>query len=97
MIGGLLLLPKKFNASYNDDVYEDKLPHYLGQNLLAKSLSPMAYKKNPGFLKFIEEHDLPFKAHPKFRLADLKARQALYQKVAELIWDPIHLDEELGS
>ncbi len=97
MIGGLLLLPKKFNASYNDDTYEDKLPHYLGQNLLAKSLCPMAYKKNPGFLKFIEEHGLPFKAHPKFRVADINARQVLYQQVAELIWDPIRLDEELGS
>ena len=27
-IGGLLLLPKSFNASYNDDTYEDKLEHY---------------------------------------------------------------------
>ena len=38
-IGDLLLLPKQFNASYNDDPYEKKLPHYFGQNLLAASLN----------------------------------------------------------
>jgi hypothetical protein len=34
-IGGLLLLPKKFNASYGDLPYREKLPHYRTQNLLA--------------------------------------------------------------
>ena len=51
-IGDLLLLPKQFNASYNDDPYEKKLPHYYGQNLLAASLNPLSYEKNPGFIAF---------------------------------------------
>jgi hypothetical protein len=39
-IGGLLLLPKSFNASYGDLPYAEKREHYFGQNLLAKSLHP---------------------------------------------------------
>lgn len=37
-IGDLVLLPKSFNASYGDLAYEEKLKHYNGQNLLARSL-----------------------------------------------------------
>ena len=35
-IGGLLLLPKSFNAAYGDMTYVEKLPHYNTQNLLAR-------------------------------------------------------------
>ena len=52
-LGGLLLLPKTFNASYGDLPYADekksekgKLFHYLKQNLLAQSLNPSAYTNN---------------------------------------------------
>ncbi|MCY3956575.1 MAG: DUF1524 domain-containing protein [Nitrospira sp.] len=43
-IGGLLLLPKSFNASYGDMPYSDKYKHYYGQNLLAQSLHEKAYE-----------------------------------------------------
>ncbi|MHA1973279.1 MAG: DUF262 domain-containing protein, partial [Candidatus Hodarchaeales archaeon] len=55
LIGGLLLLPKGTNQSFNDAPYEKKLPHYLKENLLARSLHKDCYKKNPNFLKFKEE------------------------------------------
>lgn len=96
-IGGLLLLPKSFNASYGDLPYEEKLKHYAGQNLLAKSLHKSAYDHNPGFKRFIEQSGLPFRSHPEFRKADLDARQELYQKLAEQIWNPVRLDEEAAS
>ena len=35
-IGGLVLLPRGTNQSYNDKPYSEKLPHYLKENLLAK-------------------------------------------------------------
>ena len=38
-IGGLLLLPKSFNASYGDLPYAEKRRHYLSHNLLAGSLT----------------------------------------------------------
>ncbi len=63
LIGDLLLLPKRFNASYNDDPYAKKLPHYLEQNILARSLHPQSYAKNPGFLQFVETTGLPFKPY----------------------------------
>jgi hypothetical protein len=83
----LLLLPKKFNASYGDLTYEEKLPHYLTQNLLAKSLHPQCYERNPGFLQFVQKSGLPFKPYLQFKKADLEARGALYCSLAEQIWN----------
>lgn len=90
-IGGLLLLPKSFNASYGDLDYEHKLPHYNTQNLLARSLHELAYSHNPGFLRFKEQSGLPFKPHSAFKKVDLDDRQSLYRAIAEAIWNPIRL------
>jgi hypothetical protein len=87
-IGGLLLLPKSFNASYGDLPYEEKLPHYHGQNLLARSLHPTCYQNNPGFLKFIADTGLPFRPLETFRSAEMEERCDLYLKLAEHIWNP---------
>ncbi len=96
-IGGLLLLPRSFNASYGDLPYAEKRGHYLSQNLLARSLHEQAYDHNPGFQRFIEVSGLPFRAHPEFRKADLDARQQLYQQLAEQIWNPERLAQEAYS
>jgi hypothetical protein len=96
-IGGLVLLPKSFNASYGDLPYAEKREHYAGQNLLARSLHERAYDHNPGFKRFIEASGLPFRAHAEFRKADLDARQVLYQRLAERIWNPARLAEEAAS
>lgn len=87
-IGGLLLLPKAFNASYGDLLYEDKLPHYNAQNLLARSLHPLCYDHNPGFLRFKEQRGLHFEPLAEFKKVDLEARGMLYRQIAELIWNP---------
>jgi hypothetical protein len=96
-IGGLLLLPKSFNASYGDLPYEDKLPHYYSQNLLARSLHPQCYKHNPGFMRFREEKGLPFKPYNHFGKADLEERGELYRMLAERIWNPDDLVAELSA
>ncbi len=92
-IGGLLLLPKSFNASYGDLPYEEKLPHYFSQNLLARSLHPKCYENNPGFLRFVEQTGLPFKPMANFRSAEMEERSHLYLKLAEHIWSPNRLRE----
>jgi len=92
-IGGLLLLPKSFNASYGDLTYEEKLPHYHGQNLLARSLHSTCYENNPGFLRFIEATGLPFKPMASFKSAEMEERCALYLKLAEHIWNPTRVTE----
>jgi len=94
-IGGLLLLPKTFNDSYGSLPYEEKLPHYNAQNLLARSLHPQCYEHNPGFLNFIDRSGLPFHPYDHFRKADLDERDALYRKIAELIWNPHELTKEV--
>jgi len=96
-IGGLLLLPKSFNASYGDLPYAEKREHYLGQNLFARSLHEQAYDHNPGFRRFIEESGLPFRAHAAFKKSDLDARQDLYRQLAERIWSPNRLAQEATS
>ncbi len=90
-IGGLLLLPKRFNASYGDLPYNEKLEHYYGQNLLARSLHERCYEHNPGFRQFLDKSGLGFKAHAQFNRADLDERQELYRRLAELIWNPDRL------
>jgi hypothetical protein len=94
-IGGLLLLPKSFNASYGDLIYTDKLPHYNTQNLLARSLHPLCYEHNPGFIGFVSNSNLPFKPHPEFKKADNDVRTKLYQLIAQRIWNPDDLLHEV--
>ncbi|MCE9598625.1 MAG: DUF262 domain-containing protein [Spirochaetia bacterium] len=90
-IGALLLLPKSFNASYGDLRYEDKLPHYNTQNLLARSLHSQCYNHNPGFLQFRERTGLPFVHLDQFNKAQVDLRSELYKKLAEQIWNPADL------
>lgn len=91
LLGDLLLLPKPFNASYNDVVYETKAPHYLSQNILARSLNSQAYDMNPGFQRFIEKSGLPFRPYESFRRADVLERGELYRAIAKQIWNPDNL------
>ncbi|MCY4672352.1 MAG: DUF262 domain-containing protein [Bacteroidetes bacterium] len=95
--GGLLLLPKSFNASYGNKKCEVKLPHYFGQNVLAASLHPRAYENNPSFEKFREETGLPFKYHRKFKKSDIEERQQLYRQICEQVWSPERLGLDGGN
>jgi len=93
-IGGLLLLPKSFNASYSDMAYEKKREYYNSQNLLARSLHEQAYSHNPRFIQYVAESGLAFCPHSQFKRADLDARQELYQHLAEEVWNTERLDRE---
>lgn len=93
-IGGLLLLPRKFNRSFGDLPYEKKREHYVGQNLLARSLHEQCYERNPGFLQYIAASKQPFQAHKNFTRADLEQRQALYRSLCEELWHPSRIDKE---
>ncbi|NML13860.1 DUF262 domain-containing protein [Azohydromonas caseinilytica] len=92
--GGLLLLPKIFNASYGDLPYADKRPHYVSQNLLARSLHEQCYERHPGFLAYIRQAELPFRALPQFGKAEMEERQSLYRQLADRVWDPRQLARE---
>jgi hypothetical protein len=95
--GDLLLLPKSFNASFGDKPYAEKLPHYYGQNLLAKSLNDQCYQSNPGFLAFKHRSGLPFQAHDEYKKADIDARQELYRRICEEVWSPKRFDREVSA
>lgn len=91
-LGGLLLLPKTFNASYGDLPYTKKLPHYLKQNVLAQSLNPSGYDRNPPLKKAIQS-GLPFKGYSEFGKVQIEARQKLYVAIAKQVWNPDRLKE----
>ena len=79
-IGGLLLLPKDFNISFNDMVYQKKVEHYNGQNPLARSLHPRAYENNPRFDRLRQDYNLAFVPYPSiFDKGSIDERQEFVQ------------------
>jgi hypothetical protein len=86
--GGLLLLPKDFNASYGDKPYSEKLAHYYGQNVLARSLHRRCYQNNPTFLRLVNEGSIPFEPIEEFTVDSFTQRQTLYQRLCEVVWEP---------
>jgi len=85
-LGDLVLLPRGTNQSYGDKNYKEKHKHYVKENLLVQSLTPLAYENNPNFINMIQSTKLPFKAHEEFKKADIEERQKLYQLICEDIW-----------
>lgn len=91
-IGDLVLLPRGFNQSFGGMAYKNKVGHYNGQNLLARSLLPACYSHNPKFNTFLAASGLPFKPHADFKTTDLDDRQKLYGLIAEQVWSPKRLE-----
>jgi len=87
-LGALVLLPKGFNSSFQDQPYAEKVEHYTGQNLLARSLHPLCYRNNPGFLSYVRRAGLAFEPIADFNQAAVETRQELYRELAEAIWNP---------
>ena len=85
-IGALLLLPNGTNQSFNSDLYEDKLKHYLKENTFAQTLHQDFYIKNPNFLTSPIIKKLVFKPHPQYKIKDIDERQDLFQRICEEIW-----------
>lgn len=96
-IGDLLLVQEGFNQSYGALPYEQKVPHYYGQNLLAKTLSPKCYEANPSFISYKDSSGIPFKAYEHFKKNDIVERQKLYQTICEEIWSLNGLREMADS
>jgi len=96
-IGDLILLPKPVNQSLSDLSYQDKMPHYIKENLLAQSLHAQAYERNPDFVTFIQSSGLPFRPHETFRKDDIITRAMLYKRLCEKIWSIDKLDEIINT
>lgn len=93
-LGGLVLLQRGLNQSLNDAPYEDKRDAYVsqGQNLLARSLHPLAYDNNPALKQFMRRTGLDFKPYDSFGPEEQAQRQELYVRLAEWVWNPHRLD-----
>ena len=84
--GDLVLLPHGTNQSYGAMPYSKKVEHYLKENLFVKSLHPKTYENNPNFVKMARVYGFTFKAHNTFMKSDIDERQALAQRICEVIW-----------
>lgn len=93
-LGGLLLLQRGVNQSIGDATYEDKRDVYISnsENLLARSLHPLAYQNLPSFQSLLDQTGLPFRAHDSFGPEEQDDRLKLYIRIAEWIWNPSRLD-----
>lgn len=85
-IGALVLLPRGTNQSYGNMPYHQKLEHYYSQNLYVQTLHPKCYQSNPNFLNMRAQLNIPFEPHHHFKKADIEKRQALVQRICEVIW-----------
>jgi len=85
--GALILLPRDKNRSFQANTYEEKLPMYYGENLLAKSLNDNCYQNNPHFLRLIGDNEFDFKPYSEFKKRDILERQNLYRQISQKIWD----------
>lgn len=84
-LGDLLVLPKSFNASYNDDPYSSKVVQYFSQNILAQSLNEQKYQNAPGFMRFKNESGINFKPYSEFKKNSITERSDLYKEI--LLWN----------
>ena len=88
-IGALMLLPNGSNQSYGGADYPEKMPHYIKENILAKSLCKGTYDHNPNFTNFVKDSNLPFKAYSEFKKDDVLSHCELYRRISELLWGKI--------
>tara|TARA_A100000171_G_scaffold46746_1_gene51929 strand:+ start:19668 stop:21518 length:1851 start_codon:yes stop_codon:yes gene_type:complete len=84
-IGALVLLPNGTNQSFNSDIYDDKLPHYLKENTYAQTLHPDFYLKNPNF-KNSDLKAINFEPHTNLKLSNIEQRASVVEQLCEDIW-----------
>jgi uncharacterized protein with ParB-like and HNH nuclease domain len=92
-VSALLLLPADVNRSLQAKPFEEKVAHYVKQNLYAASLASLTYQNQPQFKKFIEEGHLPFRSYEHFGIEQQEERSKLVLALANRIWSPDRLDQ----
>ena len=75
-----------FNASYGDNSFEQKVQHYIEQNVLAQTLHPNKYSNNPGFKAYMNRTGIPFKAYDSFTRESIMERTGLYRAILMENW-----------
>ena len=90
-IGGLLLLPKSFNASYGDLHLRGEAAALQHAEPARPLAAPAVLRAQPRLPPLHRASGLPFKPMAEFKKADLEDRSELYRQIAERIWNPADL------
>ena len=94
-IGNLILLTSDHNRSYQAMPFDQKVGHYLSDNILAQSLNHGAYQNNPKFLQLASAYG--FKSYDVFDKNAIRERVQLYIRLAKSIWNPEQIKELAGG
>lgn len=90
-IAGLVLLPAALNRSLQAKPYEDKVSHYVKENLYAASLNSQAYEHAPRVRGFIAETGIALKPYEHFGPSEQAERHEIVRSLAERVWSPARL------
>ena len=85
-----LLAGRKYSIDYYQREYKWQ------QEQVTELINDLASKFLESHRRFIAERGFPFRAHAEFKNMDLDARQNLYRQLAERIWDPERLAQEVA-
>lgn len=95
LLGALVLLPARDNASIGDMTYPQKIEVYSRQNDLAAILNPGHRNRHPRLKDFAKKNGIESQFR-SFSRGDgieeiTRVRQELYLRLCEQIWDPVRL------
>lgn len=85
-IGALILLPNGTNQSFSSDKYEEKIDHYIKENVYAQTLNKLYYERNPNFLKSESIKDFSFQPYTSFDKSAIEERNQLIRRICERLW-----------
>lgn len=94
-LGNLIILTRDKNRSYQAMNYQEKVKKYIGDNVLAQALNPIAYNNNPQFLAVAETYGFsPIDVFGKDSIID---RAKIYLQMAVDIWDSEEIKQLSGG
>jgi hypothetical protein len=85
-LGALILLTRGRNRSLQDKPYENKLPVYATECVLAQTLSASFYSNNPRVVSKLSELGLTLEPFEFVNQAVISKRLAAYKQISQRIW-----------
>lgn len=83
---GLEYMGWAWRIRLKDMTFVEKLPKYLEQNILTKTLCSQFYENNPKLRKFIDQEGINLTSFDSFSKESIKKRNQVYKEVANKIW-----------
>jgi hypothetical protein len=96
-IGALILLPRGRNRSMKDMPYTEKLSRYVGENILAQTLTKAFFLNQPNWAKYSTESGISCTPVDFADATAIDQRTTFYLSVAKKIWGQQPLERIFSS